>query len=361
MRIKKSIIKLLCIFSCVGLMFISGCGNNNNLNSTSKIHNPENTSEFVRIVDENGNHGFRNRDGEILISCEYDYVYPFINEYAIVKDHDLFGIIDKQGEMVIYGYKNIEWFSDKLVKCTKIDDRTTDPVVELYNVEEGSLPMGGGPYCKLSDLDNGKTLVCREYDHQWMFLDETGFPINEIDLDVGHYQDADFQSGITMLPDENVEFYGGINDAGKIILPFEYEYIQSSGKNDLLIAYKDEKGGFVDSKGQIIMDFTYDRVNKFSDELSMVHKDSKIGFVNATGDLVIDVQYDEDYDFIENMSFSEELAAVKQNGKWGYINKSGEEVIPFQFDVAYPFLDGSAYIEKDGVSYYIDKKGEYIS
>jgi hypothetical protein len=53
MKAKKTIIKPICAFSFVILLFASGCGDNHNSNSESKIHNPEGTSEFIRIVDEN--------------------------------------------------------------------------------------------------------------------------------------------------------------------------------------------------------------------------------------------------------------------------------------------------------------------
>ena len=46
--------------------------------------------------------------------------------------------------------------------------------------------------------------------------------------------------------------------------------------------------------------------------------------------------------------------------KCGYINKQGEIVIPLIYDDASSFINGRAYVERDDMSFYIDKKGEVI-
>ncbi|WP_435932419.1 WG repeat-containing protein [Moraxella bovoculi] len=67
----------------------------------------------------------------------------------------------------------------------------------------------------------------------------------------------------------------------------------------------------------------YDYVRCLKDGLAIAKKNNKYGYVDKTGKVVVPIQYDETW------FFSEGLAGVKQNGKWGFIDKTGEVVIPF--------------------------------
>lgn len=59
--------------------------------------------------------------------------------------------------------------------------------------------------------------------------------------------------------------------------------------------------------------------------------------------------------------FSNSVAFVKLNNKYGYVNKEGEEIIPIQFDSCSNFDDtGIAHVWNNGISFYINKKGEVV-
>lgn len=74
---------------------------------------------------------------------------------------------------------------------------------------------------------------------------------------------------------------------------------------------------------------------------------NKWGFVNEEGKIVIEPQYD------NAKSFSYGLAAVYSKGKWGFIDKNNEVVIDYQFkdtdsNAAYYFnSNGSCYVGAD--------------
>ena len=76
------------------------------------------------------------------------------------------------------------------------------------------------------------------------------------------------------------------------------------------------------------------------------------GYVTARK-TIIPFQYDD-----MNNGFSEGLLGVKRYGKWGFINTRNKVVIPFKYDSASSFYKGKAIVEKNGVQYYIDKKGK---
>lgn len=78
-------------------------------------------------------------------------------------------------------------------------------------------------------------------------------------------------------------------------------------------------------------------VSPFNEELAAVCKNEKWGYVNTKGELIIPCIYEYANDF------SEGLACVSKDGKEGFINKNGEIVIPLKFENCGVFSEGLAY------------------
>ncbi|MEO9257744.1 MAG: WG repeat-containing protein [Crocinitomicaceae bacterium] len=79
--------------------------------------------------------------------------------------------------------------------------------------------------------------------------------------------------------------------------------------------------------------------------------DEKWGFINQSGTIVIPAGFD-GVDF-----FHEGIAVVSLNDKLGYINKSGNTVIKPQFDEANAFSNGVAVFQKDNGYGLLDRSG----
>ena len=73
----------------------------------------------------------------------------------------------------------------------------------------------------------------------------------------------------------------------------------------------------------------------------MCIRDRNCGFVNEKGEVLVDFLYQDVY------SFSDRLAAVKYAGKWGYLNRYGTMMIEPQFETAFPFHEGRALVTDD--------------
>ena len=117
---------------------------------------------------------------------------------------------------------------------------------------------------------------------------------------------------------------------------------------------KDGKWGYINTKGEQIVECKFDYVGDFKDGLAMVEKDGKRGYINTKGEQVIECKFDDD------LGFKEGLASVQKDGKWGYINTKGEQVIEYKFDDAYDFNEGFARVQKDGKWGYINTKGRPV-
>ncbi len=99
-----------------------------------------------------------------------------------------------------------------------------------------------------------------------------------------------------------------------------------------------KKWGFINTKGQFVINPLFDDVLSFSQGLAAASSGDRWGFIDSKGKWVIPPQF-------ENAnSFHEGLAAIVSNGKVGYINSDGKTVISPEYDVGWDFSDGLAEV-----------------
>lgn len=115
----------------------------------------------------------------------------------------------------------------------------------------------------------------------------------------------------------------------------------------------DEKHGYINSSGEIVIDPIFDWAFGFTGGLAQVAefdssgdtdpltglRSMRIGFIDSSGEFVVPFKYRCARDF------SEGRAAVMLEEEWGFIDSSGGEVISPQFDAAYYFAEGIAPVE----------------
>lgn len=76
--------------------------------------------------------------------------------------------------------------------------------------------------------------------------------------------------------------------------------------------------------------------SKFHEDRALIKINNKCGYLDKAGHIVIEPEFD-DASF-----FSEGLAAVMQDRKWGFINKQGYMVIEPRFEYVFDFSEGLA-------------------
>ena len=81
---------------------------------------------------------------------------------------------------------------------------------------------------------------------------------------------------------------------------------------------------------------------------------NRIGYINNKGEIVIKPVY------INGANFSDGVAAVRKNGLYGFIDINGNYILKPQYEYATHFYEGYAYIYKSGKKYIINKKGEKV-
>ena len=118
-----------------------------------------------------------------------------------------------------------------------------------------------------------------------------------------------------------------------------------------------DKWGYVDVKGNYVINSQFDDAYNFSDGLALFKSnDGKYGFINEEGNYIINPIYKDAGKFSEGLA-----CVVMENGKPQYINKEGKIVFSVD-DAEYcsTFKDGMAQIKVKGKWGYIDKTGKVI-
>lgn len=157
---------------------------------------------------------------------------------------------------------------------------------------------------------------------------------------------------------------GYVNSLGQIIIPCEYDIAVLWHGCDRLMVSSGNDSFFINRRNEAIRQMK-DNIKYhicFCDDVASICIDDKWGFIDVNGDIVIDPVFD--YDPLTGEFtypyFSEGLAAIRENGKWGFIDKSGIFRIAPRFDAVRGFKDGLAYVRIEGKCGAINHDGEII-
>ncbi len=167
--------------------------------------------------------------------------------------------------------------------------------------------------------------------------------------------------------------YGFINLSGEVVVPLEYDYVVDCSDGLAAVFQKESQArengynyysvGFVDKTGKLVIPLKYSTVSLPFGE-SFVFKDGFAAVSWGTTGLTkgyIDKKGKEVYTYKSAESFFEGLAVVgNDDDKNGVINKKGKLVVPFRYDYIGYFEDGFADVESGGKTGLINSEGKEI-
>jgi hypothetical protein len=350
----------------------------------------------MAAVQRGGKVGFIDMTGTLVIPCIYDnrsndYIAmkisynTFEDGVAIVSLNGKEGVINKQGQTVVeFGkYKKIYAPTEGVSLVDGYESKSTRGFVNVRNGVEVAAP---GYYDDMGAPSEGLLAVTKyprhadgslAYDDNnggyagvWSYIStETGKTVI-----TGNYISAEaFHEGLAAVrtydkkSDRTPVSY--IDKTGKVVLkddpsdidkPNEITFGDEGFSEGLTVIAGANQGfvnewdtfqnffpeGFMNTKGQVVIKPTYDRVEPFSGGLSVVMLDPdrlagkafgsrlKFGAIDHTGKVVIEIKYD------SLDSFDEQGVAragmLDENGdyKWGFIDRTGRVIVPLIYDVA---------------------------
>jgi len=172
---------------------------------------------------------------------------------------------------------------------------------------------------------------------------------------------TDFHNQRALVEDTSTKLGGYINTKGELVIPCIYA--ETTGFSDGIAFVKKSKndnGAFITSDGESITNLkkSYSSDYSFSEGLALAYSpnNDKIGYLNKKGTLVIP------YTYKYGRSFSENAVAVQNSQeKYGFIDSKGKVIVPFQYQNAGDFSQGLAPVQNEsGLWGYINKKGEVV-
>jgi len=315
------------------------------------------------VMNEEGKWGCIDRHGKVVIPFlfKYERGYSFRDGLAVVKGSPqsllytlkyeyLWGGIDKRGSVIIpFIYKRIYKFNEGLAPACNVQDKWgyvdnmgVEKILCRYDSAghfDRDLAIVGirdVKYCKFGVINkDGEVVIPCFYD---------GLEFEE-ELVVARLN----------------EKHGVIDRRGNVILPLRFDSIKIS--EGLIVASYNKKIGVFDKSGNQTIQFEYHQkmmkhnmwISTYKEGLLQAGKDNKFGFVDHDGKIIVPFIYDEVKDF------NEQIAAVKANKRWGFINKNGICIIPFLYDDVKDFNEGLSCVYNDGLGWgLIDTTGAMV-
>lgn len=234
------------------------------------------SEDLIAFLDEeSGLYGIKTEDGSVLVEAKFSEIYQYDNGIATVADQEYnYGAINMDGDIVIpLQYETLTF-------------NNVDNTFVFYQ--------------------NGKGGV--------LGLDHTVIIPNDYDFI------SFFNEGKVIVANDSR--YGIINNKNQVIVPLKYDNIAEI-VGDCFISYTNNNECILyNTKGKQIAQYEY-ITNAFHENMFVVMQNNKYGYLNAEGKIVIPMVYD------YASPFSGEVAAVIPAGEeeMVYINAKGEIVV----------------------------------
>lgn len=308
------------------------------------------------LIKKAGNTGLVNEKGQTIIPTQYKEILTlkdgYNSEYIIVNEDNKYGVINTTGTVLVEPkYEEIKYLNSSTMFAIK-----ESGVWKLFNTENSNIIIDGG-YDDIVEAKNDSITIVKEGKYGII-------NVNKEEKVVPQYDDLKYIFSIYYIAKKNGKF-GVINLENEEIIPFEYTnmvYIENGGfiqadKSETETVIFDSNLGQKLSGiiSEVNLDKGYLRIYtnneykyynfKFEEKnlselltnnnIFLAKKDGKYGYIDRDGKTIIDYTYD---DGTEQNSCG--YAAIKKDGVWGSINAVG--AIAKEPEVN---LDNSIYVD----------------
>ncbi len=237
----------------------------------------------------------------------------------------LYGFVDSEDKFVVKPmYKEVDFnfgFKPGLSKVVNKNDK-----VGFVN-EEGKevVPF---KYDEVGYFEGGYAIVkikAGQYDYKNGLMDSTGKEIIPLKWGKLEFYPND---KVLVFGEENASKVGLMDMKGNVLIPAQYEFWSKRVSKGLWPVGKNDICGVVNLKNEVVVPFTYQMIESFSDELNLAtakkDKDGKYGFIDRTGKMVVPFMYDDGWP-------SGPYLVVKKDGRWGVISVDNKVVLPIEY------------------------------
>ena len=302
-------------------------------------------SNGFALVKQGEKYGYIDSTGKEITPMKYDFGHDFLNGRAVVKLDDgwgglggKWGFIDEHGKEIIPVV--CDYVSEFSEEVTTIQDNDQWFIVDKMNNRKpiSHITMGtSGFHDGLASIEQmgkrgcidkqGNIVIKPKYDMVYYF--EDGLALVELNDKYG-FINRKGQEVIPLLYEGYPHFsdglaavsindlYGFIDKTGKVVIPLQYKDVYSF-YDGLAQIRVNGKSGCINHKGETVIPMIYDEILVGEGVLGVID-DEKGQFLDLKGNVLFPEVYEDLY------GFSDGAALVKQNGNWFFIDKQGKRL-----------------------------------
>ncbi|MBB78002.1 MAG: hypothetical protein CL844_03245 [Crocinitomicaceae bacterium] len=232
------------------------------------------------------------------------------NGYAPFKNKEgNFGFIDTKGEIIIPAkFENVGYFYNNLAWARKINGK-----IGFININGDWViePV----FDKVTNFEGNDKIASVKKEDRWIFLRASGetFEIKNT-IAIGKFNNE--RCWVKTINNK----VGFIDKKGNWIVEPKYEAAKNF-EYGLSRVKKNGLWGLINTSGEIIADCIYKKIGKITEYPIEILRFDLWGFINHDGSILVEPKYS------DTRTFKENYAAVRTNNKWGLIDIKGKEVI----------------------------------
>lgn len=325
--------------------------------------------------------GYLDTLGVVAAMPEYDFSLNFVNGVGIVSGKGKWGMINRQGKIILpCQYDGIEFLPNTGNRMVRVyiqepryglidtlgQLRVRTMYDQLGSFAEGRLAVNNEDNWGFVNIDGLEVIPCRFREVQnfqeglaavrlgrsWGYVDKQG----EVEIDFQYRRASSFSGGMAAVSVENGKV-GYINRKNDFVIPPRFDRAYDFYKGVARVV-EDGKFSLIDTAGRYVSRQRFNDIGAFNPHglavVSYGNERIRYGLINIQGQLVTS----DDFQAIE--PFSEGLAVAKTKDGYGYIDTSGRIAIPCKYSRAGAFSEGRATVQLAGQCGYIDAQGQEI-
>ncbi len=166
-----------------------------------------------------------------------------------------------------------------------------------------------------------------------------------------------FEGGTAITEDPQGSFFL-VNNVGDKVSE-DYDYIGPVRNSRRLFRSKG-KYGYLDEKGNKVIEPIYDKAWEFSDAGGYVYKGDLNGFIDTSGNELLPLRYDTNYPFYAQQYLNGDFCKVEWDGKIGFIDLNGDTAINPAYEDATLMNNNRTLVMKDLKYALLNEKGETV-
>ena len=301
---------------------------------------PQTSKLYPFIKDQQ--YGFMDAGGRIVLKPQYSNAREFSDGLAFVTYPDgKKGYIDESGQLIISGTFLIpgafsEGYAAVVIRPYEDDEApniTDTPGPYIYIDRQGN-NVFGKEFLYAGNFHESFAEVYTK-DGYKTYINTSGKQMTSQDFtSISKFIDG--YASVSLYDENSPLTIPCILDTDFNLQKFE-GFNQVQVTNDgYAVARKGSKFGVLDVKGNVVIDFQYDYLSGYEEQLFIFRKGERQGYIDINNNLVLSGGSFSKLDKFEN-GFA--IAAAK-GAKYGVINKNGEFIIPPEFKQINSFGDG---------------------